>query len=129
MTDVPFVIAEPQRRVILRALIETANCRKWLLCAAHVRENHVHLVLHCDCKPEHAMTSLKAYATRALRSTDLVRKRWWSRHGSTRYLWNPTSIAAAIEYTVHGQGLPMQVFLEENWQEQLNQKIDSEARP
>lgn len=38
-----------------------------------------------------------------------ARKRW-ARHGSTRYLWQPAHVEAAIRYVVHKQGAPMAVY-------------------
>jgi len=66
--------------------------------------NHVHLVLEAEKAPEPVMNCLKAYASRALREAGMdpggVRR--WSRHGSTRYLWNPAQIDAAVGYVVSG---------------------------
>jgi hypothetical protein len=38
------------------------------------------------------------------------RKRW-TRHGSTRYLWTPDQVEAAIRYVLGQQGDVMEVFL------------------
>jgi len=59
------------------------------------------------------MNDLKSYASRCLnraRLDDRTRKRW-ARHGSTRWLWTPGNISAAIRYVIDGQGEAMAVFL------------------
>ena len=62
-------------------------------------------------QPQKAITQLKAFASRALnRSGKQCRKRW-SRHGSTKYLWGPSSVDAAVDYVVQQQGPPMAVYL------------------
>jgi hypothetical protein len=49
------------------------------------------------------MSSLKAYATRGLRNANVLdHVNAWTRHGSTRYIKTPESLAKAIEY-VRGQ--------------------------
>ena len=58
------------------------------------------------------MNDLKSYASRCLNRLGLdepTRKRW-ARHGSTRWLWKPESVSAAIRYVVAEQGDPMAVF-------------------
>jgi hypothetical protein len=58
------------------------------------------------------MTDFKAYASRwlnRLRLDEPNRKRW-TRHGSTRWLWKPQHVSAAVQYVVAEQGDPMAVF-------------------
>ncbi len=99
---------------MLRALQQHCAHRNWRLFAAHVRSSHVHIVVAAEQAPERILLELKAYASRALSgpdSQDGSRKRW-TRHGSTRYLWQPKHVAAAVEYVVHGQGEPMAAWYE-----------------
>src|SRR5437764_481982 len=65
--------------------------------AAHVHENHVHVVVESAATPEDVMNALEAYASRALNTAAIdppARKRW-ARHGSTRHLWNHDQTPAA----------------------------------
>jgi hypothetical protein len=39
------------------------------------------------------------------------RKRW-ARHGSTRFLWNPANVDAAMRYVIEEKGEPMALFVE-----------------
>ena len=83
--------------------------RGWRLLAAHVRSNHVHTA---EVPPERVMNDFKAYASRRLnrmRLDEPDRKRW-ARHGSTRFLWKPEHVWAAIHYVVDEQGDAMSVF-------------------
>jgi REP element-mobilizing transposase RayT len=76
------------------------------------RSNHVHLVVNTEVRPERVMNDLKSYASRCLnqqRTDEPCRKRW-ARHGSTRWLWNPEHVSAAIRYVVEEQGAPVAVF-------------------
>ena len=86
--------------------------RRWGLQACHVRTNHVHVIVTAETAPEKVMSDFKAYASRRLRerlgeSADCKR---WTHHGSTRYLWKPESVGAAIQYVVREQGEPMAVW-------------------
>jgi REP element-mobilizing transposase RayT len=80
--------------------------------AAHVRSNHVHTVVEAEVPPERVMSDFKAYGSRHLnrmRLDEPNRKRW-ARHGSTRWLWKPQHVSAAIQYVVKEQGDAMSVF-------------------
>jgi REP element-mobilizing transposase RayT len=98
-----------RRRAVLASILERCSNSGWTLLAAHVRTNHVHVILEAEAKPERIMNDLKSYASRRLNQEGLdepTRKRW-ARHGSTRWLWKPENVAAAIRYVVdmHGEGM------------------------
>ena len=59
-------------------------------------------------QPEAMMNAFKSWSTRGLQEEGLVELverggRVWSRHGSTRYLWNHGAVEAACAY-VRDQG-------------------------
>ena len=112
MVDRPMTLDRQRRRVVLEAIRRTCSHREWTLFAAHVRSTHVHVVAASVDEPERVMGDLKAYASRALTNTGLESstRRKWSRHGSTRWLWEPDSARAAIDYVVRGQGTEMAVY-------------------
>ena len=62
--------------------------------------------------PERVLKDAKAYASRALNRAGLdgADQRRWTRHGSTRYLWKPEQVGAAIHYVTREQGKPMTVL-------------------
>ena len=101
-----------RRDVVLASIRERSLRRDWILLAAHVRTNHVHVVLEAEMSPERLMNDMKSYASRCLNQVGLdnpARKRW-ARHGSTRWLWKSEDVSAAIRYVVDGQGEAMAVF-------------------
>ncbi|MCC7145428.1 MAG: class I tRNA ligase family protein [Phycisphaeraceae bacterium] len=102
----PVTLDAPQRRQVQDAIVEVCRHRDWSLLAAHVRTNHVHVVLSADAAPEKVMSDFKSYATRHLREAGLAveEERIWTRHGSTRYLNDDASIIAAYKYVVDQQG-------------------------
>ena len=112
MDQAPYEMDRSSREVVLAAIQERCSDRQWSLLAAHARTSHVHIVVDADTPPERIMNDLKSYASRCLNRLELdepARKRW-ARHSSTRWLWNPRSISAAIRYVVDEQGDPMAVF-------------------
>ena len=112
MTQPPYTLDEPCRQAVLEAIKDRCKQSDWSLIAAHVRENHVHVVTHAQEKPEFVMTQLKCAASRRLnelRFDDRTRKRW-ARHGSTRTLFDHQSVQNAIRYVREGQGEPMSTF-------------------
>lgn len=112
MDQPAYIMDAPRRAIVLQTIQEVCQYRGWTLLAAHIRTNHVHVVVRADHPPEKVMTDFKAYASRKLNAGGFEspeRKRW-TRHGSTRYLWQPAHVAAAIRYVVDKQGQPMAVY-------------------
>lgn len=115
MDQPPYGLDTSRRETVLASLRERCSEHGWNLLAAHARTTHVHVVVEAEAQPERVMNDLKSYASRCLNRTGLdepTRKRW-ARHGSTRWLWEPDSVSAAIDYVVEGQGEPMAVFRSE----------------
>jgi len=103
----PALLLDLPRRTIVRATIRKhAGIRAWDLIALNVRSNHVHVVLACPCSPEKAMGELKAWCSRRLRESGAIEGdvRVWTRHGSTRHLFDPQAVSSAIGYVTDGQG-------------------------
>ena len=110
----PYELDAPRRRVVLLTIQEVCRHRGWSLLAAHVRSNHVHVVVTAEVTPEKLMNDFKAYASRALNALGVDRdnRKRWTRHGSTRYVWKVDHLAAAVEYVLEKQGHPMARFPE-----------------
>jgi REP element-mobilizing transposase RayT len=112
MDQAPYDLDQRRRDAVLEAIQEVCAHRGSRLLAAHVRSNHVHTVVEAEVPPERVMSDFKAYASRRLnrmRLDEPGRKRW-ARHGSTRWLWKPQHVSAAIQYVVGEQGDAMSVF-------------------
>ncbi len=112
MDQSAYHLDQTRRDAVLEALQEVCAHRGWSLLAAHVRSNHVHTVVAAEVPPERIMSDFKAYASRHLnrmRLDEPNRKRW-ARHGSTRWLWKPRHVSAAMQYVVGEQGDAMSVF-------------------
>jgi len=115
MDQPPYLMDEGDRAVVLEAIREVCAYRGWLLLAAHVRTNHVHVIVEAEDKPEKVMNDFKRYASRNVSrsgSGEPGRKRW-ARQGSTRYLWKDEDVKEAVRYVVEEQGTPMAVFCAE----------------
>jgi len=112
MDQLPYGMDKSRRDAVLASVMDRCSNQGWTLLAAHVRTNHVHLVVVAEVRPERVMNDLKSYASRCLNRLGLdepARKRW-ARHGSTRWLWKPEDVSATIRYVVDGQGDQMAVF-------------------
>ena len=99
------------REIVKHAILQTCTFRRWLLYAAHVRSTHIHVVLKAGTKPERVLIDFKAYATRMLRKNEYNQQRFWTRHGSTRYLNTTSQVSKAIHYVISEQGEPMSIYL------------------
>jgi REP element-mobilizing transposase RayT len=107
-----YSLDEVRREAVLNAIQEVCRFRGYILLAVHVRATHVHSVVDADASPERVMNDFKSYASRWLNQLDLdgPNRRRWTRHGSTRWLWEQEDLSAAIQYVVAEQGEPMSVF-------------------
>jgi REP element-mobilizing transposase RayT len=110
MADPPYTLSETARTVVRDAIVGLCAEKDWTLLALHVRTNHVHSVICAERDPRRLMSDLKSRASRDLNraGTDSSAKRW-TRHGSTRHLFDEASVAAAVAYTLDEQGSPMAV--------------------
>jgi REP element-mobilizing transposase RayT len=109
MAESNYSLDEVRRSTVLAALCERCTSENRQLLAAHVRTNHVHIVVTAEARPEKLLTDLKAYASRCLNQIEPNCKRW-ARHGSTRWLWTRESVTQAVKYVLEGQGEPMAIF-------------------
>jgi REP element-mobilizing transposase RayT len=112
MDQPPYAMDSVRREAVLAAVLQRCSVNQWKLLAAHVRTNHVHIVVEAEVRPERVMNDLKSYASRCLNQLgldDQTRKRW-ARHGSTRWLWKPEHVSAAIRYVVDEQGDRMSAY-------------------
>ena len=66
MPQPPYWLDPDSREVVLTALRQHCEHRGWNLLAAHVRTNHVHVVVEAEVQPERVMVEFKSYASRAL---------------------------------------------------------------
>jgi REP element-mobilizing transposase RayT len=115
MDQPPYHLDPKRRDVVLEAIQDVCSHRGWSLLAAHVRSNHVHTVVESEDAPERVMNDFKSYSSRRLNQAGLdeVGRKRWARHGSTRWLWKPQQVSAAISYVMSEQGSTMSVFEEE----------------
>ncbi|WP_161491686.1 transposase [Sedimentisphaera salicampi] len=101
-----------QRDIALKSIVDICAEREWNLMAAHVRSEHLHIVVSGKQKPERMMTEIKSKATRLLRKSypEMQNLKIWTRHGSTKYIWKTEHIYDAIKYVLYEQGVPMSVY-------------------
>src|SRR4051794_9450958 len=110
---IPMSLVPASRAAVLAAIQMHCAHPDWNLLAAHVRSNHVHVVVEAEIRPERIMNEFKSYASCELNRLgidELDRKRW-SRHGSTRWLWTDDDVKQALHYVVDEQGEPMALFV------------------
>lgn len=112
MDQLPYGLDEPRRRAVLASVVERCMDREWNLLAAHVRTNHIHLVIEAEAPPERVMNDLKSFASRRLNDLgfDEAGRKRWARHGSTRWLWKRNAVLSAISYVIDKQGEKMAVY-------------------
>lgn len=109
-----FILSEEKRETILQSIIEACKYYHWYLHAAHVRTNHVHILLCAKENPDTVTTKIKSYATRFLKKNhpDIPDQKFWTRGKSARYIWNSTFIVPVMQYIVEHQGKKMAWYCE-----------------
>jgi len=105
MRQPPFRLKVAERVIVEQAIREVCGHRGYQLLALNARTNHVHTVVSATVPPEPILNAFKAYATPRLREAGTLMPGVtpWSRHGSTRYLWKPQHVEAAIDYVLNRQ--------------------------
>ena len=104
----PVKLEGDARNVVLQAILELCKYRNWTAHSVHVRSNHVHVVVAGQQKPERIMRDIKVCATKAIKKVGVMdAEKYWTRHGSTKYLWTKEQLQVAIEYVKNGQGKMM----------------------
>jgi lysozyme family protein len=58
MDQPPYALDRSRRDAVLQAILDRATQRGWTVLAAHVRTNHVHVVITAEVVPERAMNDL-----------------------------------------------------------------------
>ena len=103
----PVILNQNQREAVLKAVLQVCEFRGWIAHAVHVRGNHIHIIVSGKEKPEKMMVDFKAYATMAIKRCNNERmmvKKYWTEHGSTKYIWTKEKLASTIEYVKYEQG-------------------------
>ena len=113
MLQTPYSLDRDSQAAVLEACGRSACTVAGSCLAAHVRTNHVHVIVEAEVRPERVMNDFKSYASRWLKrlGRDGPDRKRWARHGSTRWLWRDQDVQEAIRYIVDGQGEPMAVFV------------------
>ncbi len=92
------LLSPDQRETIRRTIEEHCRIRGWRLDALNIRSNHVHLVVAADLRPESVMEQLKAWCSRRLNESGDCRRKWWTEHGSTKWINDVDYHRNAIRY-------------------------------
>jgi len=98
MKEQPHLLDLIRAKKVLTAIQEVCRFREWEFVAAHVRTNHVHVIVGGIKDPASAITTFKAYSSRALNH-----KGTWSRRESARPVV-AAGVSAAIDYVLNQQG-------------------------
>ena len=101
----PVIFDRFQRNLITEAIADFCRYRNYDLKALNVRTNHAHSVISASIRPEKIVNDFKAYSTRKLRQEWMTAAsdKVWSRGASTRYLWKPRHVEAAVDYVLYCQ--------------------------
>jgi len=112
MSQPAYTMDQPRRMVVLAAIQEVCRFRGWRLVACHIRTNHIHVVVSAVAKPEKVINDFKVIASRRLTEAglDARNRKRWTRHGSTRYLWDLDAVRNAVDYSLNRQGDRMECY-------------------
>ena len=113
LLETPCVLDSPQREIVEQTIHDHCRIRGWELFAVNCRTNHVHVVVAAFLNPDDVMGQFKSLCTRRLKEPQMrsalkliVRRRWWTEGGSTRYLNDDTGLEAAVLYVKESQDRP-----------------------
>jgi REP element-mobilizing transposase RayT len=113
MAESAITLSAEQRAVVETTIRDHCRIRGWTLHAVNVRSNHVHVVVTADRAPEEVMNPFKAWCSRKLSdqvglanpvARNAGRRRWWTEHGSTKWINDEEYLQEAIDYVFDRQG-------------------------
>jgi hypothetical protein len=122
MREPPFHLDQQRRAIVLDSILQTVKHRGWLLLAAHIRTEHVHVLLETNCEPRRAMGDLKALCSVRLSEEgfDVDRRKRWARFGSVQLLTDDSAVRRAVRYVAEEQGEPMAVYIHPEFRDLLS---------
>jgi len=103
MTEPPITLSLDQRSLVEQTIRDHCAIRSWQLHAVNARTNHVHVVVTADRDPEVVMDQFKAWCSRRLNEQAGASRRWWTKHGSTKWINDEEYLQNAIEYVLERQ--------------------------
>ena len=124
----PVFLNEAQRIVVLETIIQHCSIRQWQLLAAHVRSNHVHILVRADQDIGKVMNELKAWSTRKLRQQGHNITKVWTVGGSKRYVFTDAKLREKIHYVIYEQGRMMQHYLDKVFRQFLQKPSRASGR-
>ena len=101
-----FLLNETKRDTVLQSIVEATQYYNWYLYAAHVRSNHVHILLRTEESSKTVAPKIKSFATKLLKKhhADIPDQKFWTRGKCARCIWNPAFILPTKLYVIEGQG-------------------------
>ncbi len=109
LTYPPVKLGSDQRKIVLAAIVEHCDVKGWQLFAAHIRSNHVHILVGAY-KPD-LVADFKSWATRKLRANGYDMPRVWTQGGSMQYLFKDDEIKEKVDYIINQQGDMMEYYV------------------
>ena len=112
LADEPVALTSRQRAIVEQTIRDHCRIRGWHLHALHVGAVHIHIVVTADRRPEEVMSQLKAWTSRRLSDhaglRDRVakkagRRRWWTEHGSTKWINDEEYLRNSVRYVEERQ--------------------------
>lgn len=103
LADTPVRFTSVQRAIIDQTLVEHCRLRKWELHARNVRSTHVHLVVTAPLLPEPVMDQFKAWCSRRLNEANGAKRKWFTVHGSTKWINDEDYFERAVRSVLEGQ--------------------------
>lgn len=114
MRGKPIYLSADQAAVVITQFQETASVRHWILLAAAVMSNHVHLIVGVvgDPDPNKLLHDFKSYGTRALNKQwpCPASETWWTKDGSKRKLPDESAVHNGVEY-LRRQHNPLAIYV------------------
>ena len=118
----PILLTFEQAEHVMIQFHETTSHRRWLLVAAAIMRNHIHVEVGVpgDPDPEDLLRDYKAYASRKLnRHWDRPASgTWWTESGSKRKLKDEDAILATAKY-IRDQEFPLVVWMHPKFADEL----------
>lgn len=109
----PVLLNSSHRKIVLDTIIEHCQIKQWHLYVAHIRSNHVHIVIKSNKSIDHVSKELKAWPTRNLRKEGMTNPKIWTTGSSKKYIFTRQKLLEKIHYVAYEQGKMMECYIDE----------------
>ena len=107
----PVILSRGDRNAVISTIIKHCQIRKWKLYAAHVRTNHVHIIVKSNVSINDTASQFKQWSTRILKESGFESLPVWTKGSSRKYIFTEDKLREKVHYVAYEQGKMLEHYI------------------